>query len=59
MKTYEFFSYGDILCISNSFCKNVLKAVSIQEEIKSRLKSGHACYHLVQNLLSSSSVSKK
>ena len=23
---------------------------SIQEEIKSRLKSGHACYHSVQNL---------
>jgi hypothetical protein len=22
---------------------------SIQEEIKSRLKSGNACYHLVQN----------
>ena len=26
----------------------------IQEEIKSRLKSGNACYHSVQNLLSSS-----
>jgi hypothetical protein len=26
---------------------------SIQEEIKSRLKSGKACYHLVQNHLSS------
>jgi hypothetical protein len=26
---------------------------SIQGEIKSRLKSGNACYHLVQNLLSS------
>ena len=24
---------------------------SIQEEIKSRLKSGNACYHLVQNIL--------
>jgi hypothetical protein len=31
---------------------------SIQEEIKSRLKSGNACYHLVQNLLSSSSRSR-
>jgi len=30
----------------------------IQEEIKSRLKSGNACYHLVQNLLSSSLLSK-
>jgi len=27
---------------------------SIQEEIKSRLKSGNACYHSVQNLLPSS-----
>jgi translation elongation factor EF-1alpha len=26
----------------------------IQEEIKNRLKSGNACYHSVQNLLSSS-----
>jgi len=31
---------------------------SIQEEIKSRLKSKNACYHLVQNLLSSSLLSK-
>jgi len=30
----------------------------IEEEIKSRLKSGNACYHLVQNLLSSSLLSK-
>jgi hypothetical protein len=30
----------------------------IQEEIKSRLKSGNACYHLVQDLLSSSLLSK-
>jgi len=32
---------------------------SIQEEIKSRLKTGNACYHSVQNLLSSSFLSKK
>ena len=31
---------------------------SIQEEIKSRLKSGNACYHSVQNLLSPSLLSK-
>ena len=31
---------------------------SIQEEIKSRLKSGNACYYAVQNLLSSSLLSK-
>ena len=31
---------------------------SIQEEIKSRLRSGNACYHSVQNLLSSSLLPK-
>jgi len=31
---------------------------SIPEEIKSRLKSRNACYHLVQNLLSSRLLSK-
>jgi L-lysine 2,3-aminomutase len=31
---------------------------SIQEEIKSILKSGNACYHSAQNLLSSSLLSK-
>jgi hypothetical protein len=30
----------------------------IQEEIKRRLNSGNACYHLVQNLLSSRQLSK-
>jgi len=34
------------------------KQSSIQEEIKNRLKSGNACYLSVQNLLSSSLVSK-
>jgi hypothetical protein len=31
---------------------------SIQEEIKSRLKSGNACHHAAQNILSSSLLSK-
>jgi len=31
---------------------------SVQEEIKNRLKSGNACYHSVQNLLSSILLSK-
>jgi hypothetical protein len=31
---------------------------SIQEEIKSRLKSGNACYHSVRNILSSSLLLK-
>jgi len=30
----------------------------IQEEIKSRMNSGNACYHLMQNLLSSAFISK-
>ena len=32
---------------------------SIQEEIKSRLRLGNACYYSVQNILSSSLISKK
>ena len=36
---------------------NLTNQISIQEEIKSRLKSGNACYHSVQNLLSSSLLS--
>ena len=32
---------------------------SIQEEIKTRLKLGNACYYSVQNILSSSLLSKK
>ena len=31
---------------------------SMHEEIKSRLKSGNTCYHSMQNILSSSSLSK-
>jgi len=37
---------------------NLKNQYSIQEEIKSRLKSGNACYHSVQSLLSSSLLSK-
>jgi len=37
---------------------NLTHQNSIQEEIKSRLKSGNACYYSVQNLLSSSLLSK-
>jgi hypothetical protein len=36
--------------ITNTYC--------ILEEIKSRLGSGNACYHSVQNILSSSLLSK-
>jgi len=38
--------------------RNLTEQNSIQEEIKSRLKSGNACYHSVQNLLSSSLLYK-
>ena len=37
---------------------NLTNPNSIQEEIKSRLKSENACYHSLQNLLSSSLTSK-
>jgi hypothetical protein len=41
------------------YLRIILKNVNfIQEEIKIRLKSGNACYHSVQNLLSSSLQSK-
>jgi hypothetical protein len=36
----------------------ITNQISIQEEIKSRMKSGNTCSHLVQNLLSSSLPSK-
>ena len=47
-RTEEFKYLGTILTDQNS----------IQEEIKSRLKSGNACYHSVQNLLPSSLPTK-
>jgi hypothetical protein len=38
--------------------KNLTDQNSIQEEINSRFESGNVCYHSVQNLLSSSLISK-
>jgi hypothetical protein len=40
------------------FETTVTKQNLIQEEIKRRLNSGNACYHSVQNLLSSHLLSK-
>ena len=40
------------------FGNNFTHQNSNQEEIQSRLKSGNACYHSVQNILSSSLLSK-
>ena len=37
---------------------NLTNQSFIQEEIKSRLKTGNVCYHSVQNLLSSSCYPK-
>jgi hypothetical protein len=37
---------------------NLTNKNSIREKIKSRLKSGNACYHSVQNFLSSISLSE-
>jgi len=49
LETVEQFEYlGTVLTNQNS----------IQEEIKNRLQSRNACYHSVQNLLSSSKLSK-
>ena len=45
----EFKYLGTTLTIQNS----------IREEIKSRLRSGNACYHSVQNLLSPRLLSRK
>jgi len=38
--------------------KNLTNQNCIAEEIKSRLRSGNACYHSVQNVLSSRLLSK-
>jgi len=38
---------------------NLTNQNTMQEEIKSRLRSRNACYHSVHNILSSSLLSKK
>jgi len=48
IRVEEFIYFGTTLTLQNS----------IQEEIKSRLKQGNACYHSVQNLLFSSLTSE-
>jgi len=45
---------GRYLCLQNSIFLIIdINLNSIAEEIKSRLRSGNACHHSVQNLLSS------
>jgi hypothetical protein len=44
--------------IQNLGCRRVTNQNLIQDEIKRRLNSGNACYHSVQNLLSSRLLSK-
>ena len=53
---------GVLICITvfiKSICNKIIiyKGI-VQEEIKSRLKLGNACYYSVQNLLSSRLLSK-
>jgi hypothetical protein len=43
---------------SSNIWENLKKIKHIHKEIGSRLKSGNACYRSVQNLLSSSLLSK-
>jgi hypothetical protein len=43
---------------SNILKKYFMNQISIQEEIKSRMKSGNVCYFSVQKLLSSCSLTK-
>ena len=49
----------DIFMAHSMYILTLTNKNSIQEEIKSRLKVGSACYYPVQNLLSSSLLSKK
>jgi len=46
------------LLYQDASCNDKENRNSIQVEIKSRLKSGNVCYHSVQNVLSSSLLSK-
>ena len=65
---YEYYCYGRVK-VENGYIEKVeefkylgtklTNQNSIQEEIKSRLKLGNTCYYSVQNLLSSSLLSKK
>ena len=45
--------------MENLETEDIINKNSILEEIKSRLRSGNACYHSVQNLLSSRLLSQK
>ena len=47
-----------LLSLAETLGTTVINPNSIAEEIKSRLTSGNACYHSVQNLLSSRLLSK-
>jgi hypothetical protein len=49
------FHRSQVFKIVSAYC---LRLTSIHEEINSRLESGDACYHSVQNLLSSRLLSK-
>jgi len=48
----------EMMTLSKYLGKILTNLYCIHEEIKSRLKSGNACYHSVQNLVYPSSLSK-
>ena len=54
----KIFGYIFVFTSPSYLGKTLTNQNSIPEEIKSRLRSGNACYHLVQNLLSSRLLSK-
>ena len=68
MSQYQNAGQNHCIKTDNKSCKRVEQIIylgaalmyqnSIQDEIKSRLKSGNACYHSVQNFWSSSLLSK-
>ena len=58
---FQHSAYGQVKMIQSHgvWVSSLMNENSIHEEIKSILKSGNACYHSVQNLLSSNLLYKK
>jgi len=58
---FQHSAYGQVKMIQSHgvWVSSLMNENSIHEEIQSILKSGNACYHSVQNLLSSNLLSKK
>ena len=58
LKAATLIGYGHFYVVTPYLGTTLTNQNSIPEEIKSRLRSGNACYHSVQNLLSSRLLSK-